>query len=434
MTSGVTQALPQMPAPKAGIEDKAARKGAPHGDFASALALDKPAGVGRHAAEPDSETRPSSWPRVTPKFNGATNAGAGRLPDQETPQATGEATGEAAPDVSGDVLPDEHRQEPPARGNEEALSRVAVPDPTQGVAVPPIAAAQVSMRAEARPAETPATIPAKGTTGIDAESAFGQDISSPPDDQAKAERPKGASFTPFGRSEQAEPIRFEPAVRPSPITDRTPADRAQAKDMSPPPTAENATNAPRVTVLAQHNIPAPASSTALSLVDSIVGGKLLENASPRHAPEAVHASATHASAQSLKIQLRPAELGMVTATLRFTGEQLSIELQVENQEAYRRLSTDSESIVGSLRSLGYDVDKVTVLQPGHVSASAARADAPAPAASGQGRSAEQFGSGMANGGSGGSGGRSSEQGASHGQGGQRNTPQAADPSGGELYI
>ncbi|MEW9835251.1 flagellar hook-length control protein FliK [Mesorhizobium marinum] len=204
--------------------------------------------------------------------------------------------------------------------------------------------------------------------------------------------------------------------------------------MSPPPTAENATNAPRVTVLAQHNIPAPASSTALSLVDSIVGGKLLENTSPRHAPEAVHASATHASAQSLKIQLRPAELGMVTATLRFTGEQLSIELQVENQEAYRRLSTDSESIVGSLRSLGYDVDKVTVLQPGHVSASAARADAPTPAASGQGRSAEQFGSGMANGGSGGSGGRSSEQGASHGQGGQRNTPQAADPSGGELYI
>ena len=43
------------------------------------------------------------------------------------------------------------------------------------------------------------------------------------------------------------------------------------------------------------------------------------------------------SAQSLKIQLHPAELGMVTATLRFAGEQLSIELQVENHEAYQRL-------------------------------------------------------------------------------------------------
>ena len=94
----------------------------------------------------------------------------------------------------------------------------------------------------------------------------------------------------------------------------------------------------------------------------------------RPAVDAIHASATHASAQSLKIQLHPAELGMVTATLRFAGEQLSIELQVENHEAYRRLSSDSETIVKSLRDLGYDIERVSVLQPSIASAAAARSD------------------------------------------------------------
>ena len=53
---------------------------------------------------------------------------------------------------------------------------------------------------------------------------------------------------------------------------------------------------------------------------------------------------------------------MVTASLRFAGEQLSIELQVENSEAHQRLSADSETIVKSLRGLGYEIDRVTILQ------------------------------------------------------------------------
>ncbi|WPZ12670.1 flagellar hook-length control protein FliK [Nitratireductor rhodophyticola] len=66
--------------------------------------------------------------------------------------------------------------------------------------------------------------------------------------------------------------------------------------------------------------------------------------------------------QTLKIQLQPAELGMVTARLRIVGEQLTVDLQVENTEARHRLSTDSDSIVKALRSLGYDIDRVTVQQ------------------------------------------------------------------------
>ncbi|TGS61917.1 flagellar hook-length control protein FliK, partial [Mesorhizobium sp. M1C.F.Ca.ET.176.01.1.1] len=65
----------------------------------------------------------------------------------------------------------------------------------------------------------------------------------------------------------------------------------------------------------------------------------------------------------LKIELHPSELGSVTASLRLSGEQLSIEMKPETHEAYRRLTTDSDAIVKSMRSLGFDVDKVTILQP-----------------------------------------------------------------------
>ncbi|MCC5778971.1 flagellar hook-length control protein FliK [Nitratireductor sp. B36] len=66
--------------------------------------------------------------------------------------------------------------------------------------------------------------------------------------------------------------------------------------------------------------------------------------------------------QTLKIQLQPAELGTVTAKLRLVGEQLMVDLQVESTEARHRLSTDSDSIVKALRSLGYDIDRVTIQQ------------------------------------------------------------------------
>ena len=48
-----------------------------------------------------------------------------------------------------------------------------------------------------------------------------------------------------------------------------------------------------------------------------------------------------------KIELHPAELGMVTASLRLSGEQLSIEIRPENHEAHRRLSSDSDAIMTS---------------------------------------------------------------------------------------
>lgn len=63
---------------------------------------------------------------------------------------------------------------------------------------------------------------------------------------------------------------------------------------------------------------------------------------------------------SLKIQLSPAELGVVTATFRLTGGQLSVELKVETIEAYRQLSDDNGDIVKALKGHGYDIDHVSV--------------------------------------------------------------------------
>lgn len=64
--------------------------------------------------------------------------------------------------------------------------------------------------------------------------------------------------------------------------------------------------------------------------------------------------------RSLKIQLHPAELGMVTAHLRVSGDTMTVELQAETDHARRQLAADSDQIVRSLRALGMDIDKVTV--------------------------------------------------------------------------
>ncbi|TIW18789.1 MAG: hypothetical protein E5V65_11975 [Mesorhizobium sp.] len=50
-------------------------------------------------------------------------------------------------------------------------------------------------------------------------------------------------------------------------------------------------------------------------------------------------------------------------------------MKPETHEAYRRLTADSDAIVKSLRSLGFDVDHVTILQPSIAVHSTARADA-----------------------------------------------------------
>jgi chemotaxis protein MotD len=63
---------------------------------------------------------------------------------------------------------------------------------------------------------------------------------------------------------------------------------------------------------------------------------------------------------TLKIQMTPENLGTVTATMRLSGDQLSVDVKVQTAEAYRQLSNDQSAMVDSLRQQGYSVDRVTV--------------------------------------------------------------------------
>lgn len=69
-----------------------------------------------------------------------------------------------------------------------------------------------------------------------------------------------------------------------------------------------------------------------------------------------------AGVNTLRIQLNPAELGMVTARLTASGQQLSVEVQVENSEAHHKLSRDGDAILKALRAVGYDVERITITQ------------------------------------------------------------------------
>ncbi|MGI6851715.1 flagellar hook-length control protein FliK [Mesorhizobium sp. 1B3] len=76
-----------------------------------------------------------------------------------------------------------------------------------------------------------------------------------------------------------------------------------------------------------------------------------------------HVGQAAPSVQTLKIQLQPVELGVVTANLRIAGEQLSVEIEVESVEAYNRLSGETDAIARALRSHGIAVEEVVIQAP-----------------------------------------------------------------------
>ncbi|MBX5105009.1 flagellar hook-length control protein FliK [Rhizobium lentis] len=63
---------------------------------------------------------------------------------------------------------------------------------------------------------------------------------------------------------------------------------------------------------------------------------------------------------TLKIQMNPIDLGLVTATMRLSGDALNVDLKVETGTAYRQLKEDHGKILEALRSQGYAVDNVTI--------------------------------------------------------------------------
>ncbi|RVB13857.1 flagellar hook-length control protein FliK, partial [Mesorhizobium sp. M7A.F.Ca.CA.004.05.1.1] len=107
--------------------------------------------------------------------------------------------------------------------------------------------------------------------------------------------------------------------------------------------------------------------------------------------------------------------------------------------AYRRLSADSEAIVKSLRGLGFEVDKVTILQPSVAVPATTRADATAPMTAATGRDPASFQPGNSGSGNGGAGGQQPGQQSS----GKRNddaqdygrgTSPARERAGSDIFI
>ncbi|ASP79234.1 flagellar hook-length control protein FliK [Sinorhizobium meliloti] len=64
---------------------------------------------------------------------------------------------------------------------------------------------------------------------------------------------------------------------------------------------------------------------------------------------------------TLKIQMHPVDLGMVTATLRLKDDELQVELKVETGEAFRQLRDDQSEMVKALRAQGFAVDQVNIV-------------------------------------------------------------------------
>jgi chemotaxis protein MotD len=112
--------------------------------------------------------------------------------------------------------------------------------------------------------------------------------------------------------------------------------------------------------------------TAASVVETLASHpatKVLKLETQTIVDQQTGTSATH----SLKIQLRPVELGEIVATLRMNGDTLSVEIATERAEAYDRLSKDSDTIVKALRSLGLQIDQVTI-QPPQVATASVKSD------------------------------------------------------------
>jgi chemotaxis protein MotD len=118
-----------------------------------------------------------------------------------------------------------------------------------------------------------------------------------------------------------------------------------------------------ITVLDARRFIAPASMTnGASITAAMLGDT--EWVSAMSPGSELANAATHSSqgkvVNTLKLQMSPIELGSVTATLRLSGEELSVQLTVDNPAALRQLSNDSSEILKSLRAQGLTVDHVQV--------------------------------------------------------------------------
>ena len=137
-------------------------------------------------------------------------------------------------------------------------------------------------------------------------------------------------------------------------------DRAEVKNDTPVPNAKAET----VTVLeARRYLGLAPTGNAAAITSQIAAnpewtGTLQSSAA---APAVPGEAQTGKVLNTLKIQMHPIDLGMVTATMRLKGDELHVELKVETGDAFRQLSDDQNEMIKALRAQGFAVDQVNVV-------------------------------------------------------------------------
>lgn len=132
----------------------------------------------------------------------------------------------------------------------------------------------------------------------------------------------------------------------------------------------------RVTVTSVQTFAAPASvnvnPTVAALVEVLAGEEGARQTQSLQSAASFSAPKPSGPAQTLRIELHPAELGMISARLHLSGNQLMVEIIPDTHEGWHRLSSDSETITRAMRDLGFDIGKVTILQPSATATPAGR--------------------------------------------------------------
>jgi chemotaxis protein MotD len=323
---------------------------------------DAPVETAKAGAPADADA-PTGKPETTVQPRAATaveQPAAGRTATEAAPVAMQSATAQAAA-----VKPEQ-----PARGTR-----------AQATTAPAATAADADKPADTAPPATRATATpqAPGEAVRPVSSATGQ-----PPTPTDADASQAATAKPSGTVPQGAATPQGDAL----VTDRPGADRstgpldAPARQTVGIAAAEPADNqlGARVSVIANNSTPAPVPNavqvlgpTSAALVSDLAAAPGWRPATQEAALLPGSRPGTQAGIQSLRIQLHPVELGMVTARLTQNGSQMAIEIQVESNDARQRLSSDSEQIIKALKAIGIEVEKVTIQQaPQSAAANAAQ--------------------------------------------------------------
>lgn len=115
-----------------------------------------------------------------------------------------------------------------------------------------------------------------------------------------------------------------------------------------------------VDVLEARVFPALSPSNGANIADALIKTRQLSSNSAVQNADPIYDTSQPKMVNTLKIQLVPANLGVVTAVMKLAGEELQVQLQVDNIEAYRKLSADSASIVNTLKNQGFGIEQVNV--------------------------------------------------------------------------